>query len=314
MKIFNDFNKLATIKNPVLTIGTFDGVHVGHQKIIQQLNTEAKKLKGESVLFTFYPHPRMVLNPTNHGLKLIQTQEEKLEKLKEYGLDNLIVIPFTNEFSNLSAEDFVKKYLVDQLNVKKVVIGYDHQFGKNREGGIEFLKAVSTKYAFDVIEITAEEINEVNISSTRIRKAIEKGDLKTANEYLGDPFQLNGIVVEGKKLGRTIGYPTANIQVNSDLKIIPDNGVYFVNVKLRAGENYYGMLNIGYRPTVSDEHIQTIEVNLFDFNNEIYNEAIQVSFISKLRDEKKFKSIDELTIQLQEDEKKCRSLINPVHQ
>ena len=185
MKIFNGFDQLGEIPNPVLTIGTFDGVHVGHQKILQMLNDEAKKIGGESVLFTFYPHPRMVLFPDSHGLKLIQTQEEKIEKLKKMGLQNLIILPFTKEFSNLSATEFVEDYLVNRLHVKKLVIGYDHQFGKNREGTLEFLKSISTTYDFEVIEISAKEINDVNISSTKIRTAIEKGEIAVANKFLG---------------------------------------------------------------------------------------------------------------------------------
>ena len=310
MKIFNGFEELTTIKNAVLTIGTFDGVHIGHQKILQKLQEEAYKIDGETVLFTFYPHPRMVLNPTNHGLKLIQTQEEKIEKLKKIGLENLIVQPFTSEFSNLSAKDFVEKFLIEKLNVKKLVIGHDHQFGKNREGTLEFLKEMSVKHNFEVIEIPAQEINEVNISSTKVRKAIESGDIDVANAYLGFPFELNGVVVKGKQLGRTIGFPTANIELKSDFKILPKKGVYAVEIQLSDYTHYIGMMNIGNRPTISNELKETIEVNIFDFNQSIYSNEIKVKLFGRIRDEFKFDSIEKLKEQLIKDEKTCRNYFN----
>ena len=308
MKIFNDFNSIESIPNPVLTIGTFDGVHVGHQKIIEQLNEEAKKIGGESVLFTFYPHPRMVLSPKNHGLKLIQTQEEKLDKLAKMGLQNCIVYPFTKDFSELTALEFVRDFLVNQLHVKKLVIGYDHQFGKNREGSISYLKAVSKEFNFEVIEIPAQDIDEVNVSSTKIRDAVLKGDIEKANEFLGDLFQITGTVVRGKELGRTIGFPTANIELNSDLKLIPSKGVYVIKVCVNSIW-FGGMLNIGFRPTISKENNQTIEVHIFDFSEDIYGEIVTVQFLSKWREELKFNSIDELKNQLVKDEKTIRSIL-----
>ncbi len=310
MKIFNGFEELTTIKNAVLTIGTFDGVHIGHQKILQKLQEEAYKIDGETVLFTFYPHPRMVLNPTNHGLKLIQTQEEKIEKLKKIGLENLIVQPFTSEFSNLSAKDFVEKFLIEKLNVKKLVIGHDHQFGKNREGTLEFLKEMSIKHNFEITEIPAQEINEVNISSTKVRKAIESGDIDVANSYLGVPFELNGVVVKGKQLGRTIGFPTANIELQSDIKILPKKGVYAVEIQLSDFTYYIGMMNIGNRPTISNELKETIEVNIFDFDQSIYSNEIKVKLFGRIRDEFKFDSIEKLKEQLTKDEKTCRNYFN----
>lgn len=310
MKIFNGFEELTTIKNAVLTIGTFDGVHIGHQKILQKLQEEAYKIDGETVLFTFYPHPRMVLNPTNHGLKLIQTQEEKIEKLKKIGLENLIVQPFTSEFSNLSAKDFVEKFLIEKLNVKKLVIGHDHQFGKNREGTLEFLKEMSIKHNFEITEIPAQEINEVNISSTKVRKAIESGDIDVANSYLGVPFELNGVVVKGKQLGRTIGFPTANIELKSDIKILPKKGVYAAEIQLSDYTHYIGMMNIGNRPTISNELKETIEVNIFDFNQSIYSNEIKVKLFGRIRDEFKFDSIEKLKEQLTKDEKTCRNYFN----
>ena len=308
MKIFNDFRLIANIPNPVLTIGTFDGVHIGHQKIIKQLNEEANKIGGESVLFTFFPHPRMVLSPENHGLKLIQSQEEKLEKLAHIGLQNCIVYAFTEEFSQLTAFEFVRDFLVKQLKVKKLVIGYDHQFGKNREGSISYLKTVSKEFNFDIIEIPAQEIDEVNVSSTKIRDAILKGEIELANEFLGAPFQLSGKVVKGKALGRTIGYPTANIEMNSELKLIPAKGVYAIKVFVKGGW-YGGMLNIGFRPTISEESNQTIEVHIFDFADNIYGENITVQFLSKWRDEMKFNGVEELKNQLKKDEEIIRHIV-----
>lgn len=311
MKIFNDFSSIHSIPNPVLTIGTFDGVHIGHQKIIEQLNKEAKKIDGESVLFTFYPHPRMVLNPTDHGLKLIQTQEEKLDKLSKMGLQNCIVYPFTHDFSQLTALEFVRDFLVKQLKVKKLVIGYDHQFGKNREGSLAYLKTVSKKFDFEVIEIPAQEIDAVNVSSTKIRDAILKGDILLANEFLRIPFQIIGTVVDGKKLGRTIGYPTANIELNSDLKLVPAKGVYAVRINVK-GIWRKGMLNIGFKPTISKENNQTIEVNIFDFTEDIYGEKVIVQFLSKWREEQKFDGIEALKIQLKKDEETIRSIIDSI--
>lgn len=306
MKIFQDLTAINSIPNPVLTIGTFDGVHVGHQKILQQVKKEAEKIGGESVLFTFFPHPRMVLYPESHGLKLLQTQEEKMAKLARVGVENCIVYPFTFDFSRLSAIEFVRDILVNKLQIKKLVIGYDHQFGKNREGNIEFLKEICEVYGFEVIEIPAQDIDAVNVSSTKIRKAILNGDIARANEYLGERFELTGTIVHGQAIGKTIGFPTANIQVNSELKLIPGNGVYAVAVSLKDSD-YIGMLNIGNRPTVNDSADRTIEVHILDFSGEIYAEEITVKFIDKLRDEKQFKDLQELQNQLKEDEKFIRT-------
>lgn len=309
MNEYQDFHSIEKIHHPVITIGTFDGVHVGHQKIIKQLNEEAEKVNGESVLFTFYPHPRMVLYPESHGIKLIQTQEEKLAKLQKMGLKNCIVFPFTFEFSRMTALEFVRDFLVNKLHVKKLVIGYDHQFGKNREGSIQFLKAICDTYDFEVIEIPAQDIDEVNVSSTKIRDAILKGNIEKANDYLGDLFELSGTVVKGNQLGRTIGYPTANIVLNSDLKLIPGNGVYAVRVLVR-GTWFDGMMNIGMRPTVSSNGGRTIEVNIFDFDETIYDETVTVQFLSKWRDEQKFNGLDELKNQLKIDEETIRTVLS----
>ncbi len=310
MRIYQGFDQLLEIPNPVLTIGTFDGVHVGHQKIIQQLNREAEAIGGESVLFTFYPHPRMVLYPESHGLRLIQTQAEKMDKLRRMGLQNVIVHPFTMDFSRLTAVEFVRDYLVNRLKVKKLVIGYDHQFGKNREGSIEFLKDVAPTYGFDVQEISAQEIDEVNISSTKIRTAILEGEMKLAESYLGEPFELHGKVIQGNAMGRSIGFPTANLDIESDIKLIPKLGVYAVNVVLQDGTLKEGMMNIGIRPSIANHDDLSIEVNLFDFRGDLYDQYVTVQLLSRFRDEMKFESIDGLKEQLKKDEETIRAYFN----
>ena len=306
MRIFNDLDIIGEIQNPVVTIGTFDGVHLGHQKILQTLKNEAESVQGESVLLTFYPHPRMVLFPESHGLKLLQTQVEKIDKLEKNGLQNLVVYPFSFEFSRLTALEFVRDILVNKLHVRKIVIGYDHQFGKNREGSIAYLKDIADTYEFEVIEIPAQDIDEVNVSSTKIREALLQGDVQRANMFLGEPYQLSGTVIRGKALGRTIGFPTANIDVNSDLKLIPGIGVYAVEV-LVAGQVYRGMLNIGLRPTVVSSDVVNLEVHILDFHQDIYDKNITVRFMDRVRDEQKFESVEALKEQLKNDEKVVRT-------
>lgn len=310
MKVYQDFEEVGKIPNAVLTIGTFDGVHLGHQKIIERLKEEARKVNGETVLFTFFPHPRMVINPTNHGLKLIQTQAEKIENLERLGLDHLIIFPFTKEFSTLSADEFVKDYLVNKLHVKTIVVGYDHQFGKNREGSLKQLQKLSETLPFKVIEIPAHEVDEINVSSTKIRQAIEIGDIQTANSYLNEPFEISGNVVKGNQIGRTIGFPTANIEIGDDLKIIPTIGVYAVEVILEDQRKLHGMMNIGIRPTVTDSKEVKIEVFIFDFSEAIYDQRIKVYLLQRIRGEHRFQSVEVLRAQLQEDEKTVRTIFS----
>ena len=307
MKIYTNFDEIGQIPNPVLTIGTFDGVHVGHQKIIEQLNHRANEVGGESVLFTFFPHPRMVIHPTNHGIKLIQTQEEKIEKLARLGLKHLIVFPFTKDFSELTADEFVSQFLVAKLHVHTIIVGYDHQFGKNREGNLHFLESRALHYGFCVEEISAQEINAVNISSSKIRKALSKGDIYTTNHYLNETYQLSGTVIHGNKLGRTIGYPTANIHIDDSLKLIPGNGVYGVKISLENGHVHSGMMNIGTRPTIDNSMETHIEVHLFDFSEDIYNQKIHVSLIERVREEQKFANVEALKQQIAQDEIFVRS-------
>lgn len=301
MKIFNNSNIKNQVVRPILTIGTFDGIHIGHQEILRRLIEEAREKNGESVLFTFHPHPREVIFPDNHGLKMISTQEEKMWFLDQLGIDSIILFPFTKEFSQLTAEEFVKNILVDDIGVSKVVIGYDHQFGNNREGNIELLKELGKKYDFEVEEIPAQDIDDINVSSTKIRKALQVGDMETVSQYLGRPFEINGTIVEGNKLGRTMGYPTANIEVGDAKKILPGNGAYVVRVFVRK-EEYKGMMNIGFNPTHNLKNKESVEVFIHDFNDDIYGEKVKVEVLTKIRDEKKFDSPEDLKAQLEKDE------------
>lgn len=310
MRIFQGFDDLHKIPHPVLTIGTFDGVHLGHQKIINQLNEVAKKTGGESVLFTFYPHPRMVLFPDSHGLQLIQTQEEKQEKLKRIGLQNMIVHPFTPNFSRISAIEFVRDFLVNQLKVKTLIIGYDHHFGKNREGDIELLKELAPVYEFEVIEIDAKEVDEVNVSSTKIRDALKEGDVELANSYLGEEFEINGKVVHGEKIGTKLGFPTANIDIESDIKLIPKQGVYASKTVLQNGETYYSLLSIGERPTVDSSGKLSIETYLLDFDGNLYGDYVKIKLLKYLREEEKFDTLNELIQAMHKDEETLRNWIS----
>ncbi len=300
MKVFNGIDKPIDCQKPIVTIGTFDGMHLGHQKIIKQLILAAKKINGESVLITFYPHPRSIIN-SNEPLKLLQNQAEKINKLEELGLDHLVVIPFTTEFSKLTAVEFVQSIIKDKLHCHTLVIGYDHHFGNNREGNLAFLQANAKKFDFEIIEIPAKEIDAIKISSTKIRSALLDGNIEIANAYLGYPYELNGVVVSGKKLGRKIGFPTANISLTDTNKLIPQLGVYAVKAVLH-GQTLYGMLNIGTNPTVEDSASIKLEVHLFNFNSDIYDNELSIQLYSKIRPEGKFDNLQALTTQLQQDE------------
>lgn len=307
MKVHYNFDEINAIKNPILTIGTFDGVHIGHQKIINRLNKEAKLKNGESVLFTFFPHPRIVLQQGSSELKMIQTQEEKIQKLERMGLDHVIVYPFTQEFSNTNAEDFIRNFIIEKLHVNTIVVGYDHQFGKNREGSLEHLVKLSKLFPFEVIEIPAHEIDEVNISSTKIRNALINGEIETANLYLNEAFEISGKIIHGNKIGRTIGFPTANIQLEDKHKLIPSFGVYAVRVKLQDQREFLGMMNIGFRPTVSKEFKLSCEVSLLDFDEDIYETKISVHLLKRIRKEIKFNGLEELKAQIKQDEQEIRA-------
>ncbi|AIG29160.1 bifunctional riboflavin kinase/FAD synthetase [Flavobacterium psychrophilum] len=298
MKVFYSISDFKCEKKTVATLGTFDGVHLGHQKIISRLlnNTQNKHL--ESVVLTFSQHPRSVLQ-VESNIKLLNTNAEKIALLEKKGIDNLIIHPFDASFSELTGEDFVKNILVDQLNIKKIIIGYDHRFGKNRASDIHDLIYFGKKYHFDVEQISAKEIDEISISSTKIRKAIQDGNIKLANQYLGYNYLFAGNVIRGQQLGRTIGFPTANISIENTQKIIPKNGVYIVEGSWQ-GKNHQGMMNIGTKPTVDGKNT-TIEVHFFNLNEDLYNLEITISVCEFIRAEVKFNSIEELKRQLQQD-------------
>ena len=306
MKTFHDISSFETKEKTFVTIGTFDGVHFGHKEIIHKLVADAKLAGKKSVLLTFFPHPRMVLQK-DASISLINTIEERTALLAKTGLDSLIIHPFSKAFSRLTALDFVRDLLVAQLNISKLIIGYDHHFGKNREGNITQLTEYSHTFGFSVEEIPAQDIDNVSVSSTKIRRALAAGNLKTANQYLGNPFMLSGKVVNGKKLGGKIGFPTANIEILEDYKLIPKTGVYVVKSTIN-NTTLFGMMNIGNRPTVSGTH-QTIEVHFFDYNNDLYNAFLTIELLFFLREEHKFDSVDDLVLQLKEDEKIARNFI-----
>jgi riboflavin kinase/FMN adenylyltransferase len=300
VKIHRDLNSFHA-QNPVLTIGTFDGVHLGHRKIIARLIELATQMNGESVIFTFDPHPRKIIAPDETNLRLLTTLDEKIELFEQSGIDHLIIYPFTPEFAQLNYSQFVEQILLGQIHTHYLVVGYDHKFGKNRQGDFEFLKNCADRLGFHIEKLDVLLMNESNVSSTKIREAIQLGDFETANSNLGYPFRLHGSVIEGQKLGRKIQFPTANIESSDPDKIIPGYGVYAVQVKIK-GQIYIGMLNIGSRPTVNQnaDH-RSIEVNIFDFNSDIYGEFIELTFFRKLREEQKFSSIEVLKKQLIKD-------------
>ena len=308
MKIHYDLDSISELKHTAVTTGTFDGVHLGHKTIIDKLISVAKQIEGESVLLTFYPHPRMVLFPDDHQIRLLNTQSEKEQLLESCGIDHLVVINFTKEFSRLSSLEFVRNILANKLKAKKLVIGYDHHFGRNREGSFAHLLEFGSLYGFEVEEIPSKDIDEVAVSSSKIRKAIEAGDIDTANKYLGYAYSFTGKVIKGKQLGRTIGYPTANIAITDPYKLIPAIGVYAVKVMF-AKQTYEGMLSIGKNPTVSNQNILSIEVNIFDFNADIYNKEITVFIYKKMREEEKYGSLDELKAQLAIDKQNALNFL-----
>ncbi|QRM88963.1 bifunctional riboflavin kinase/FAD synthetase [Lacinutrix sp. WUR7] len=299
MEVIQSFQNLNAHKT-IVTIGTFDGVHIGHQKIIERLVNTAKQENLKSVVLTFFPHPRMVLQK-DANIKLINTIEERSHILDQLGIDYLCIKTFTKEFSRLSAEEFVVEILVKQLNIKKIIIGYDHHFGRNRSANINDLKRFGETYNFEVEEISAQDINDVSVSSTKIRTALTEGDIKIANTYLGYNFMLNGKVTKGKGLGKTINFPTANIHITEDYKLIPKQGVYVVRSKYKS-QTLFGMMNIGNNPTISDNTKQTIEVHFFSFNENIYDEILTVEILNRIRDEQKFESLEALKKQIEQDQ------------
>jgi len=306
MKTIHGIENFPADEASIVTIGTFDGVHLGHQQILKQLIDISRKSKLKSVLLTFFPHPRMVLQP-DVPMHLIQTIEERERALAKTGLDYLVIHPFSAEFSRLSADDYVKRVLVQQLKVQKVVVGYDHRFGRNRTASLEDMYHYADIYDFELIEIDAKKIDSTAVSSTKIRKAIDEGNIELANTYLGQPFTLEGMIVHGDKRGRELSYPTANMDLKNPHKIVPKQGVYLVKSNL-SNRVVYGMMNIGTKPTF-DASMPSIEVHFFDWNDDLYGQAVQVELLKWVREERKFSSVEELQTQIQADEQYCRSSI-----
>ena len=308
MKLHTNLNQFKA-KKPVVTIGTFDGVHLGHQKVILRLQEFAKQHDGETVIFTFHTHPRLVTSPNEGNLRLLTTLNEKINLFEKYGIDHLVVYAFDKEFSELSYTEFVEKILVEKIGTHCLVVGYDHKFGKNREGGFDYLQKCAEKFSFEIERLDALAVDKDNVSSTKIRNALENGDIEKANRFLGYQFTLHGKVVEGKQLGRTLGFPTANIEASDKHKIIPGYGVYAVKVEINGAE-YKGMLNIGTRPTFNNNaDNRSIEVNIFDFENDIYSKEISLKFVGKIRDEQRFGSIEMLVDQLKKDKITAMNII-----
>lgn len=313
MNVYTDLS--AFVKGPVpgaATIGTFDGLHLGHRKIISQLIAAAQRVGGESTVISFHPHPRLVLFPEDNPLRLLHTLEERIAAFRAIGVDNLLLVPFTKEFSRLSSERFIDEILVQTVGIHTIVIGYDHHFGKNRTGGLKELQDAGAIRGFEVEEIPAEQVDSANVSSTKIRKALQEGDIATANRYLSYAYPLTGTVVHGQKLGRTIGYPTANIQPDDPYKLIPGEGVYVVGVAGEFGTRY-GMCNIGRKPTVGD-HPLGIEVHLFDFDGDLYGQRLTLTFLDWIRADQKFAGLEPLVAAIRADEAESRARIKRLFQ
>jgi riboflavin kinase/FMN adenylyltransferase len=308
MKTYHHIDEFKPVKNAVVTIGTFDGVHLGHRKIISRIKELADATGGETVILTFFPHPRMILHPEDERIKLINTINEKAALLEQLGVDHLIITPFSRDFSNQSAEDYIRDVLVNKIGTKKIVIGYDHRFGKDRLGGLDDLLHLSSIYGYEVIEIPEQDINDVAVSSTRIREALLVANIDLAKQFLGYPFFITGKVIRGDQIGRQLGYPTANIQVEEKYKLIPADGIFAVKVQY-AGAEYKGMAYIGSRPTINGMR-RNIEVNLFDFDKEIYNETIRMEFLHFIRGDAKFNGLDELKAQIAKDKEDVLRLLS----
>ncbi|MCB9033085.1 MAG: bifunctional riboflavin kinase/FAD synthetase [Chitinophagales bacterium] len=300
MRVFYGLDDLPQFKNAVLTIGTYDGVHFGHQQIIKRINEIAHDIDGESILLTFDPHPRLVLNPNDNKLKLISTIDEKIELLEQFGLDNLVIIPFSNELANTDAVDYIKHILIEKFHPKYICVGYDHHFGKDRKGNIKTLAQFAPTYHYTVEELWAQTVDEIKVSSTKVRDALLQGDIATANEWLSHPFTIKGKVIHGDKIGRILGFPTANIEVSNPHKLIPASGVYAVWVDI-DDQRYKGALSIGYRPTVFDNSELTIEVFIIDFDANLYDKNLSFEFVTYLRPQIKFENWDLLQTAIEND-------------
>ena len=307
LKIFHSINDFSSPKKTILTLGTFDGVHIGHKKILEKITQNTENEKYESLVLTFFPHPRMILQEES-AIKLLNTITEKIDLLEKTGIENLVIHPFDESFSRLTAEEFVREILVEQFHIQKIIIGHDHRFGRNRTANIDDLIDFGKKYGFEVEQISAQEINEISVSSTKIRNALEEGDIVLANKYLGYNYFLTGTIIKGKQLGRTIGFPTANLKIEENYKLIPRNGVYIVS-SIINNKTVFGMMNIGFNPTVNGEN-QTIEIHFFDFEADLYHQKITVSLLHRIRSEQKFDSVVLLKEQLEKDRNYAKAFLN----
>ncbi len=311
MKIFKNLSEIVDIPNAIVTIGTFDGVHIGHQAIFKEMKSLAQSVNGETVVVTFYPHPRQVLNIDSGNLRFICTQEDKLAKFEEYGIDNVIVIPFTQEFSRTPSDAFINGFIIDKLKPYAMVVGYDHHFGKNRMGDFKQLEDFGKQFGFKVIRVGVKDVDNVAVSSTKIRNALAIGNVRLANQLLGYPYSVTGVVVRGNEIGRTIGFPTANLELPDEYKLINNAGVYACRVNI-DGKEYQAMANTGVRPTIGDraDGDFIIEVNIFDFDGDLYGSKLTVRFIERIRDEVKFPGLQELKVQLEKDRVKAKALLD----
>lgn len=301
IQVHRDLNDLPRFKNAVITIGTFDGVHVGHQQVIQQLKNEAKAINGETVIITFHPHPRKIVSGGTSDVKILTTLEEKIELLNLHGIQHLVVVPFTDEFSKLTAEEYIGKFIVSKFSPSVIIIGYDHHFGKDRKGNYDLLEKLGNNFGYKVNEIPPHLLNEIAISSTKIRGALLHHDIEAANNFLGYKYFFSGVIIEGDKIGRTIGYPTANIKMTEEEKLVPGDGVYAVQIKVQnLTSTYTGMMYIGTRPVVNGKY-RVIEVNIFDFNQDIYGAQVQVDIHHFIRADLPFEGLEELKVQLKKD-------------
>ena len=308
MNVYNSLSDLPDFKNAIITIGSYDGVHRGHQKILEKIKQLAKDNDGESVVITFHPHPRQIIYPNDKTLRLLNTIDEKVALFERYGVDHVVVVPFTVEFSQISADEYIEKFLLEKFNPKYIVIGYDHRFGLNRQGDINYLKWYAKKSNFNVIEISRQDIENIAISSTKVRTALEEGKIRKATELLNHYYHISGIVVKGKGIGNQLGYPTANIEIRNKYKLIPPQGIYAVRIHLQE-QVHNGMLYIGNRPTIKDHNQRSIEVNIFDFNKSIYGDKIKIEFVEKVREDMTFDGLEPLKIQLAKDEVAIRKIL-----
>ena len=308
MKIYNNFNDYQKVANAIVTIGTFDGVHLGHQTILKDMVRVAKEIKGESVVVTFYPHPRQVLRIDDGNLRFITTQEEKIRLLENIGIDNLIIVNFTEEFSRLSSESFITDYVIKNISPVKIVVGYDHHFGNNRKGDFNLLNDLGERYNIEVQRIPAKDVENIAVSSTKIRHSLQQGDVCYANRLLGYQYAYFGKVVDGAKLGRELGYPTANVYVDREYRLIESPGVYATYIEIDK-IIYKSMTYIGNKPTLDKDEKESVEVHIFDFNDDIYGKHVKIRFVKKIREEQKFKDLETLKHQIQIDEKEIRELL-----